>query len=607
MFFATTALQEFWDKNDKLLLAGSWCLPFNHEKEITNLRYEILKSPWLDAAKLDTAYHEVLQTYETYLSVLADFLNQHHKVDRSLRYWRILIGPWLHYYLDILYDRFAHIQSASVKAPGFTTRCLSPQDFQTPFDTLELVNLSMHDHYNLQLYSQIIELLGHTFKTSAADPKNAHHTSILPIGVVKNSNQLNVSPVRFLPLKRITINSLGYLIRLLGRASIQLADADMNDDQLLSLIRESRFRILPPLRHDGKFSCLKKRIAPKHPARTLLGRLSSSNMFQQIFVKTLPVNFPSLYLESYSDASRPSSSLAKKLPPILSSSFGWRFDESFKFLAAEAQERGNRLVAIQHGGGYGTYKRHAQEIHESKCADSFWVWGWADQMKLNLKNVPSPRLAQKIHRRKPRKNSILYLATAQPQYPIGFHSSPLGSQWENYFAWQVRFLKALSPKIRAQINFRAGIYEYGFYNQQRLQKHFPTLRFDAGKAIEKVLETAKLVIIDYGGATVFLETLAKNIPTLHFYDPSLWPIRDSVVSLYETLKQTNILADSPEKAAAFAQTCGLDPHTWWEQPSVQDARRSFVHSFALHKPDWEKDWVAGFQSESTCYPSKQLN
>ncbi len=597
MFFATTALQDFWNKNERMLFAGSWCLLIDRQQDWQSLDYDVLDCPWSDPKKVSQAYQCCLETYEKVLGLLADFLNEHHHEERSLRYWRILIGPWLHYYIDILYDRLSHIQLALLRDSELTTRLLDPSSYRTPFDTLEFINFTMLDHYNLQLYSQIFRALGFSFKSQPAKPERPLKTSILPIGVVKNSKKRTFIDLAASDFKKMTLRLLGSVIQITGRSRCKLFDADMNEEQLLGLMLKSGLRILPPSVNHPNFDHLQKKCPKRHSARNKFSELPFYNALEEILIKTLSVNFPPLYLEYYRDAKKAIQDESEILPAISVSSFGWRYHEPFKFLAAESQERGKRLVAIQHGGAYGTYERHAQEIHEAKCADTFWVWGWASQAGSNLRNIPSPRLLQTIQRSTNAARPFLYLATAQPRYPIGFHSSPIGSQWEQYFEWQERFLSSLSSSIRSQMIFRSGIYEYGFQNKIRLENKFPELLFDSSKSLEKALQEATLVIIDYGGATVFLETMARNIPTLHFFDPMIWDLRKAAKPFYHDLETCDVIALQPEKAAQIMRLQSRDISTWWQNESLQSARMAFVNQFALHHPEWETTWIESLNFE----------
>ena len=48
--------------------------------------------------------------YENVLAELATALNVIHGKRYSLRYWRILIGPWLLHFIPAVYDRYRHIR-----------------------------------------------------------------------------------------------------------------------------------------------------------------------------------------------------------------------------------------------------------------------------------------------------------------------------------------------------------------------------------------------------------------------------------------------------------------------------------------------------------------
>ena len=104
--------------------------------------------------------------------------------------------------------------------------------------------------------------------------------------------------------------------------------------------------------------------------RSLSGRLASAKLSN-----TVPRGFQQAKSTTLNEYPR--------IPSVLVSAVGWYYDERFQFLAAEAGEQGSRLVAVQHGGGYGMARHSAPEQHESRAADSFLVWvGQMTQMVL---------------------------------------------------------------------------------------------------------------------------------------------------------------------------------------------------------------------------------
>jgi putative transferase (TIGR04331 family) len=160
-FLATTALEEFWDTSKPLLFLGGWCRRYTRKSFWEPLRGEVLASPWQDKEQLGQAYHYVADLYERLLVVLAEALGHHHQVSYSHRYWRIILGPWLLFYLPVIYDRYTCLRTALENYPQVTSTGLPEECWVTPGDTLEFVQLIKEDLYNLQLYSRILKILGY--------------------------------------------------------------------------------------------------------------------------------------------------------------------------------------------------------------------------------------------------------------------------------------------------------------------------------------------------------------------------------------------------------------------------------------------------------------
>ena len=94
-FLATTALEDFWDTSKPILFLGEWCVLYEREKYLEDIDWRILNSPFQDANVTKAASFYVDDLYEHILAELANKLNVIHEKRYSLRYWRILIGPWL--------------------------------------------------------------------------------------------------------------------------------------------------------------------------------------------------------------------------------------------------------------------------------------------------------------------------------------------------------------------------------------------------------------------------------------------------------------------------------------------------------------------------------
>ena len=107
-FLITTALEETWpdDPEIPVLFLGEWCRIYSRRDRWSMMNAKVLHYHWDDRHKLYNDYQYLNNIYENTLKSLQKKLNEIHKVDHSLRYWRILIGPWLGYFLQMVFDRW---------------------------------------------------------------------------------------------------------------------------------------------------------------------------------------------------------------------------------------------------------------------------------------------------------------------------------------------------------------------------------------------------------------------------------------------------------------------------------------------------------------------
>ena len=61
---------------------------------------------WSDKDKLESDNKYLTDLYERYLIYLSRILNKFHNKNKDTQYWRIIIGPWLRFFIDIVFDRY---------------------------------------------------------------------------------------------------------------------------------------------------------------------------------------------------------------------------------------------------------------------------------------------------------------------------------------------------------------------------------------------------------------------------------------------------------------------------------------------------------------------
>ena len=106
-------------------------------------------------------------------------------------------------------------------------------------------------------------------------------------------------------------------------------------------------------------------------------------------------------------------------------------------------------------------------------------------------------------------------------------------------------------------------------------------------------------------ATTFLETFFANFPTVIFWDPNFFELRESAKYYYDDLREVGILHDSPESAAAKVNEVYMDPISWWMSEKIQTSKKKFCSRFSRSGTNWISHWREEFlKVESDCEPKK---
>lgn len=570
MFLALAPPLDSWDLDTEVLLLGPWCASYDERRDLSSVRWRLLPSPWEDRTRYHAASASADEATGRLLGHLATHLNAVHRVERSLAYWRIVIGPWLLHFVHAVCDRYAHLQDAIVSVPHVRTAVLAEESFRTGRTTFEAFRwLGTDHHYNWQIFSELLPLIDDS----------------VPRRTVVNQPPATGRGGRTAPAAYLAARLAG-AINWTGRALLTDLSASRSTRAWIAV--RSTFRVLPFHVSDELRS---RTFEPAWDTRRLaLGDLPACDPFEQACVKLLPRHFPTIYLEGFHHALETVSRRYPRPPSVLASETGWYVNDTFKYLAAEAHERGARLVTVQHGGGYGISRALPQEALERSIGNPYFVWGWADRQPL-LENLPHPLVSRP--RRRPRSSSlprILFAPQSAQPYQQRLDSTPVGAQWEQQWEWQARFVGALPDHLRRRVMLRPPPADFGQGLRQRLCDRYPEIAIDRSHAFHRSAVQSRLTVIEKLG-TGLLETLAMDTPTVLFWDPRLWEVREQAVPYFEALRGAGILWDCPDDAAAHIATVYEDVESWWRGSPVQAARRGLVDRFALGRRDWARCWV----------------
>ena len=157
-YLITTADEQTWPKDQPVVFLGEWCRLYSRRSVWERMDSVVAPYHWDNRKKLYKDYLYIQQVYEAQLKELSLKLNQIHGVDHPLRYWRILIGPWLGVFLQILFDRWFMLKQVINHGDVNACRVFERDEISAiPNDMAHFTQLYIDDDWNEKIYGQLIE------------------------------------------------------------------------------------------------------------------------------------------------------------------------------------------------------------------------------------------------------------------------------------------------------------------------------------------------------------------------------------------------------------------------------------------------------------------
>lgn len=560
MSLALTALEQFWDTSKHVVFLGPWCTLYSRRHVWERLDAEMLPDVWDDPEGIDVAAQRCERLIESTCRELGKRLDQLHGEEHGERYWRIVLGGWLTFYVPGVIDRLASLQAAFTRWPEITTLVLSPESFVTPADTAHYVALERTDAYNLQLYSRILSALGREYPDrpalieAEADVMPRNESFLRRLSAVVERHASVVLKSSYLPRRaelRIGLQTAGRVWPDVHSPS-PIADTPLDSDFRAALVE--------PAGGDDEQAC--------------------------ILSTLLPIDLPRAYVEDYRALGDRAAAVFPATPHAIFSCNAWYFDEAFKRWAASSAEHGTLLLGSQHGGNYGCLANHASEDHELRITDRYYTWGWvregADTRPMPAtKLVGRPELGASGARR-----GILLTLTEEPRYLNAFVSTP--SSFVQYLEWHRTFVLALPGDLRGEVRARFHRLDAGWDVRQRLQDSTGVSADSNGDFLES-LAACRVYVADHL-ATSYAEALAADVPTVLFWDRRHTRLRPEAEPVFDALREGGILFHDPEQAADAVAEAYADVENWWAQPRRREARAEFCDRFARTSTTGAAEW-----------------
>lgn len=578
-----TRLQKFWPDDELLILLAPWYLPpYSPDKK---LNISVLTSPWNNHEKLEKAFDYANETYEDIVEKLGVILNDIHNTNYSIKYWRIIAGPWLLWFVNVIYDRYVRITDALKQYPNIKINCLDSSCYITPHNSLDFVQRSKHDDvYNMQLITKILRAINHA-PSAIINCKQTDDLSSLYVSNKKNKLTFK-SAVRHV----ISVIEPMYVKLLIAYSDVVFFRSYFNNSLLNKLFFFSSGKFLKIDSLKSQIIIADINVTQRENLKQKCEKEKSGDVLYDLVMHLLPTELPKTYLEGYELIIKEVERVyGKGRPKAVVSATGWYFEENFKFWVAGLQHQGVRLIGIQHGGNYGLTHMCGDD-HEYAIADNFITWGWSKPEK---GCAIAQGFCQKmmITNKEKNKNNekILFAATSPCRNLIQFPWVPELSIL--YLESQNDFFSSIEAKIQKKISVRTHYQDDTWEIQKNLNLNFSRLSFENWDLpFQKSLQSSRIFITDYI-STTFIEALAANIPTVLFFNPSINILEKESKEFFDELFAVKIIHYTPKSAANWVNKVYDSVDAWWNSKETQYIVQKFIGRYARESSSPLSDWL----------------
>lgn len=594
MYLVVSGLKETWPEKEPFWLFHSGCYPDNIDKSKINDKriLGILPDPFADGKANRLHYDKIWQLTNEVINILYVRLNQIHGLNKDKRYWEIHIGFWVLKYVLAVYDRYSRLKVAKEKLSDLNVFCFRDRVQECPKDTLHFVNLLETDVYNVQFISEIAEKL--SIRISEKEFKDTGVQNPQPNTI----RRVSLKKVFFKSLLNLFLNGLDKVFSKINKERIYI-ESSYFPRWFEFLLSVSSLGKISQLKKSENFNSAESKKPFDKNSRDFLSQYDQNdNELAVILIQLVGKYIPKSLIEDFSDNFKISKQIyGDSNCKLLYSTVSWTFDEKFLHFASESREKGTKLVGGEHGGA--PFIERYQIIYkmESLVSDFYFTWGWSDVHKPNIVATPGSKLVGlRVGNSFPKGDSILYVCTANPRFAI----SAL-EDFSQYLGWQKVFFEKIDKALIGKFIVRAHYIDYNWGIREKILNINPDIKFDDWKITfnERLSKrNSRLYVFDYI-STTFVESLSSNLPTVLYFDRSLYPVVESFNSDFEKLKKVKVFHDTPESAAEWINQVYDSSNDWFYNKECQDVVKDFCYRYGRRSKTPVRDWLQVFNRIST--------
>jgi putative transferase (TIGR04331 family) len=577
VLLATTALEWTWGIEEPLVFLGEWCRRQERADVWQSREHVVVRNHWDDREKLRRDHDYLRELHNEVLNDLAQVLGQAHGLERSRKFWRTLVDPWLIRYLGVAFDRWESLRVAFLEYKFSETIVRQDRMREAPYDHLAFIETIEGDDWNHDFFADILR---HQYAVECAlrvsqmspprsDVRTADHAGLAGRDVKRRiARQVDRIAGWFARRNKFVLVQSYFPLMALARVNLRLR-------QMPSLYLED---FEWPRRQAQGADC--GRIGLR--AAIILQR-KPLNAFEAFLYSRIGVDLLQVCVESF-ELIRCQANAVSLRPKVVLTATGHWFNDLFKHWIAERVHEGTALVTMDHGGSL--HPAFGAMDFEEDIADVKATW----VLPYHPKHVRLP--SNKLVGRRPLgnvKQHLIVVGSEVPRYAYAAWSGPIGSQTMVGFDYVCRLYGNLQDAPRRA--FKVKPYpDLGWRMHQRFVARLGGEHVVSDPRLQNVLKSARMIVCTYP-QTTFSEAMASGVPAILVYPRHLWETVPLFDDLIEALRVARIVFFEPASAAQHINAVWNDPVAWWQTAAVRTARLRFEREVLDLRSDWIDPWI----------------
>lgn len=599
----TTDLKETFGTKEKIIFAGDWIKSnVNFQEKLNNRKYIFYNNNHSKIIKNNKYLHGLKQ--RLFLDLVPQ-LNKIHNLKYSLKFWGILLDPWLTMYLEANYFRWALVNKILKKKSIKFIYLNSIKNAGTIFDSWEFKALiGQSDVYNQYIFQKILLFLKNKKKYKI----NLVSSNKL---IIENNKSLLIRKKSLINFLRGFISRLTYFFTKNNRFYFDLWFSGYKNFLLNYKLDQFPYKDEYFFSIDRYLKFFKKKIINTTLRKKIKFNQLKKNEFESFLSLNLGKDLPTSILENFSSIYE----YVKKIPinpKIIVSDTNYVHNLIFKFWIAHRRINKTKFFISDHGGAFShrtkltNIKGWSLDRFDDENSDKVIRW----HKPLTKKNVQLPALkiikSKKFRHNYLEQKNLTMIGFETTKYPRYYLILPISGEALYQFNYFKTFYKNLKSSIKDNFLFKSYPKEImnGGWNVDNRVKLIISKR-KLIKNYNKAFKRSKIIVCNYP-STTFLEAMYSG-PTILIYKKSYWMHTKEFNKLLFRLKKAKILFENPNHAAKHINKVWNHVDKWWKNKNVEKVRSQFFSEICDVREnaiDIWKDFLKKTKINSITFDSK---